>query len=392
MIPEMNQTGAIVIGGHFHGLGLSRALWRKGIRVVLLDHQPCISRFSRSVWQYYTCPEPESMRFVPFLENLAVRRGLAGWTVFPTDDETVFSLSRNKTRLEPLLRPAVSPWRSIRYMYNKRDTYRMAAKLEIPVPATWYPASEEELAGMPVLFPAIVKPAVMRPFFKKTGQKVFPAQDMSGLIEAYRRACRVIPGQEILIQEVIPEASRYLYSFCPFFRDGRVVASITARRWRQHPMDFGHASTYAETMEIPEIEKLSVRFLRQVRYEGLCEMEFVRDPRDRQFKFLEANPRIWGWHSLAPAAGVNLPWLYFRNLTGTVLTPPVSFLKHVKWIRLVTDVPTALSEMIRGRLTMTDYMKTFQGNKTFAVWSREDPLPFWGELMMLPFLWFTRGF
>ena len=33
------------------------------------------------------------------------------------------------------------------------------------------------------------------------------------------------------------------------------------------------------------------------------------------------NPRLWQWHSLAAACGVDLPWIAYRDLTGDPLPP-----------------------------------------------------------------------
>ena len=64
----------------------------------------------------------------------------------------------------------------------------------------------------------------------------------------------------------------------------------------------------------------------------------------------------------------------------------------MKWIRLITDVPTVLSEIIKGRLKIGDYLKSMKGKKEFAVFALNDPLPFFAELALLPYLWVKRGF
>ena len=47
----------------------------------------------------------------------------------------------------------------------------------------------------------------------------------------------------------------------------------------------------------------------------------MRDPRDGRYKLLEVNPRLWQWHSLAAACGVDLPWIAYRDLIGDPLPP-----------------------------------------------------------------------
>ena len=151
----------------------------------------------------------------------------------------------------------------------------------------------------------------------KTGKKVFKASNISELIKMYKLALKVISREEIIVQEIIPGASKNLFSFCPVMNNGEVIAAVTAQRLRQHPMDFGRATTYAVTKRVPELELSGTEILKAVSYNGLAEVEFIYDKRDGIYKFLEVNPRIWGWHSIAGAAGINLPYIAYKNAVGT---------------------------------------------------------------------------
>ena len=99
-----------------------------------------------------------------------------------------------------------------------------------------------------------------------------------------------------------------------------------------------------------------------MRFRGICEVEFIRDPRDGVFKFLEVNPRIWGWHSIALRAGVNLPYLSYLDQMGKTIEVP-EFRKNVKWIREITDAMTVLKEIGKGRLSILEVLRSLQGEK-----------------------------
>jgi predicted ATP-grasp superfamily ATP-dependent carboligase len=386
------RPGAVVIGGHYHGLGLIRSLAQHGVPIVLLDHMPCAACLSRYVESFHRAPSSlDPDRLLPFLLNLAEERRLKGWVIYPTDDETVFFLSKHKSALERVYRVTTPEWAVTRYAYNKALTYRLAQRIGLAIPKTFYPASEKDLADPAIPFPAIVKPAVMRTFFKTTGRKVFPVQNFDTLMAAYRKARKIIPPSEILVQELIPDVSHNLFSFSPFFRDGRVFGRVIVQRIRQHPMDFGHATTYAMTVDLSELERLGIRILSAMRFRGICEVEFIRDPRDGVFKFLEVNPRIWGWHSIALRAGVNLPYLSYLDQMGKTIEVP-EFRKNVKWIREITDAMTVLKEIGKGRLSILEVLRSLQGEKELAVFSWRDPLPFFAELLRAPSLWRERGF
>ena len=88
-----NNVPAIVIGGHFQGLGVIRALACRGIPVCLVDHEPSLSRFSRHIVRYYKSPDiRDQAESLAFFTRLAVKYQMNGAVLFPTDDETVFFL------------------------------------------------------------------------------------------------------------------------------------------------------------------------------------------------------------------------------------------------------------------------------------------------------------
>jgi len=112
---------------------------------------------------------------------------------------------------------------------------------------------------------------------------------------------------------LIPGNGQFQYSFCGFFKGGKTIASMVARRRRQHPHEFGHASTFVETVDDPELENVSERYLKTMNYYGLVEIEYKLDAKDGLFKLHDVNPRTWGYHSLGYAAGVDFPSLLFSD-------------------------------------------------------------------------------
>lgn len=389
---KLTNVGAIVIGGDFQGLGILRSLSQQGVPTCLLDNEICIARFSRYREKFFKCLSVKNEKaFLDFLKDLVEREGLRGWVVYPTSDETVYFLSKHKAVLEKYLCIPTPSWRVTKYLYDKRLTYQLADSLGISIPKTWYPKSPEEVSELDIPFPVIIKPAIKDNFYPQTKSKAVLADNKAELIEAYKKANSIINSSEIMIQEVIPGRPNNLFSFCSLFKDGRVLARLVARRARQHPMDFGHASTFVETVDIPELEKLGARLLDAVGYYGLSEVEFKYDPRDGRFKLLEANPRTWGWHSIGLRAGVDFSYLLYKDLVGETVVAN-GFKKGVKWARLVTDIPTAAKEVLKGKMSVADYFKSLKGEKEFAVFSWRDPLPFIVELGLLPYLWKKRGF
>jgi D-aspartate ligase len=89
--------------------------------------------------------------------------------------------------------------------------------------------------------------------------------------------------------------------------------------------------------------------------------------------------------------GLDLPYMLYKDMLGEPIEMPFA-LRDVKWIRLLTDIPTVTLAIAKGRMKISDYVKTMKGPKRDAVLSLKDPLPFIAELLMAPYLWYKRGF
>lgn len=386
------KIGAVITGGDFQALGVLRTLARKDIPIILLDSDHCISRYSRFKKKFFKSPRPsEEESYLNFLIDLAKKEKIHGWVIFPNSDEVVYILSKHKDVLEEFYRIPTPRWEVIQNVYIKENTYQVAEKYKIPIPKTYYPKDLEELLKLDLEFPVVIKPSIRDYFYNKVKIKAIRINNREELIKTYQWVCSIISPSQILIQEFIPGGPKHLYSFCPFFKNGKVVTSIMARRPRQHPMDFGHASTYVELVDIPEIQKISEKFLSLIGYYGIAEVEFMRHPQNGEYKLLEVNPRVWGWHSLAIAAGVDLPYFLYQDMIGEKIEvhPP---LKHINWIRLITDIPTVFLETLKGNMKIGDYFAPMEEKIEFATFSFDDPLPFFAEIVMIPYLLRKKGF
>jgi predicted ATP-grasp superfamily ATP-dependent carboligase len=387
-----NRPGVIVLGGDFQALGVLRTFAKKEIPVILLDSDHCIGRFSRYKKRYIRSPRPdEEESYVNFLIELANNENINGWVVIPNSDETVYILSKHKNVLEQFYRIPTPSWEVIKNVYIKKNTYQVAEKNGIPTPKTYFHENLEGLLSKDLQFPLVLKPSIRDNFYNKTKVKAIQIDNKDELIKTYQKVCSIIDPSEILIQELIAGGPDQLYSFCPFFKNGKVVSGIMAKRKRQHPMDFGHATTFAEVVDIPELRRCAEDFLKLINYYGIAEVEFMKDSRSGNYKLLEVNPRIWGWHTLAIAAGVDLPYLLYQDMIGEKIEVQYP-LKQLKWVRLTTDIPTVFLEILKGKMKISDYIASMKGKKEFAVFSFNDPLPFFAEIAMIPYLWKKRGF
>lgn len=383
---QSEPVGAVVVGGDHPGLGIARSLGRRGIPVYILDDQYCVSTFSRYATKVVRVETIlDERKTVDAVLEVGRRFNLRNWILFPTRDEHVAAFSRYRPELAEFFRVTTGEWDSIEWAWDKKKTYELAESLNIPCPKTFNPRSMAEVEGLFPRLPLAIKPAVKENFFYATGDKAWRVNTPEELVSLYSKAAKQIRPEEILIQEIIPGDGNEQYSYCAFVRNGVSCSTLTARRARQHPREFGRAATYVETIEVPEIASLSERFLASIHYHGVVEIEFKRDPRDGQYKLLDVNARTWGFHSIGAASGVDFPWLVYADRMGLPIEPAHAR-PGVGWLRLVSDVPTAFLDVMHGSLSLGQYLRSLRATRTESVFNWRDPLPSLAEIVMLPYL------
>ncbi len=390
--PSSRDVGAIVLGGDYQGLGIVRSLGRNGVPVAIVDDERSIGRLSRYCVSYDRVADlGDEERLVEDLLRLGRERGWDGWVVYPTRDETVAALSRRRDVLGEFFRIPTAPWSAIQWAWDKRNTHTMASEAGVPSPRTWWPDSIDELDAIDSQPPWAIKPAIKEHFFYVTKAKAWRADSREELRELFARAEAIVGPGEVMVQDLIPGDGREQFAYGALYRKGEPVATMVARRRRQHPPDFGRASTYVETIEEPAVEELSERLLRRIGYDGLVELEYKRDPRTGEFKLLDFNARTWGYHTLAPAAGVDFPYLLYRQQLGLPVEP-CRATPGLRWVRLLTDLPTGFVQIRAGDFGLREYLRSLRRADVEAVFSRNDPLPGLAELALLPYLAVKRGF
>ena len=341
----MHKPGIIVLGGHVQSLGIIRTFGRMGLKSVIIDKTlKNISRHSKYCVENYVVAD---YALLHFLLDLGKEKQYQNWMIFPTNDFHVKLLSQNKQKLEDYFTITTDEWSSVKLFYNKRETYRLAKKLEIPIANTFFPKDTEDLQQINPLYPCIIKPAIMHDFYIQVKKKVLVCRNKKELVQNYQRACSLIPADEIIVQDIIKGPSRNQYSACFLFLDGKPYVSLTATRMRQHPLDFGNATTYAETVEEPVLKEYAEKLLNASNYNGLCEVEFKKDETDGKFKFLEVNTRTWKWHAIAEKAETPFLENYYRYLIGQPIES-ISTQKKASFRHGLTDSFVQMQLFLKG--------------------------------------------
>jgi len=342
-----------------NGLAAIRSLGRRGLRVLALDHRPYALGFRSRYAEPRLAPDPidDEDGFIEALSQIADETD-GPLPVFPTHDEHVNAIARHVGVLEARYRFPFPSWEVLERIQSKRHQLETAEAAGLPVPRTFHPTSRDEAlaAGEELGFPVMVKPSANVGFRRSHGRQLFRCQNAADLERAYEAAAPYEP----MVQELIPGGDEELFTLGSYVStDGEALGLFSGHKLRQTRGYMGSARI-GEAVWVEEVVEQGLAFLRALGYRGISQVETKRDPRDGRYKLMEINPRLWQWHSLAAACGVDLPYIAYRDLVGDPLPPARMHGDGKRWaITLMAGSSLALE-----RPPYVD-----------AVFARDDPKP-----------------
>ena len=309
------SPAVVVDVGWVNGIAAIRSLGRAGAPVLAVDHRPWAlglrSRYAIPV----VAPDPgvDESGFVSALVELGDALGVPT-PVFPTHDEGLNAIARHAQELGGRFLHPFPDWSSLERIQSKRFQLEVAEAAGVDTPRTGHPRSADEALAMAdeIGYPVLVKPADPVEFKRRHKRQAFRCGTRAELEDAFARA----EPHEPMVQELIPGGDDTLYTLGSYLdATGRPLGVFCGRKLRQTPPTVGTCRV-GEAIWVQEVVDSGLRFLAALEYQGLSQVEFKRDPRDGRYKLMEINPRLYQWHGLAAACGVDLPRLAYRDLLG----------------------------------------------------------------------------
>jgi predicted ATP-grasp superfamily ATP-dependent carboligase len=296
----MPPPAVVVDVGFVNGLAALRSLGRAGIPTYAVDHRPAALGFRSRYGRRVLAEDP--------VEAVAK---LGAAVVFPTHDEGLVALARHRDELG-LLCPFP---REVERLQRKRVQLEAARD----APETRFPASGGEAAAdaRELGFPVLVKPSEPVGFRQRHGRQAIRCETPREVEDAFALA----EPFEAMVQELIPGGDDTLFTLGAYLDESlEPLGLFCGRKLRQTPRGIGTARV-AESVWVQEVVDAGLELLRRLGCNGLSQVEFRLDPRDARYKLMEVNPRLWQWHSLAAACGVDFPVIAYRDLTGERVAP-----------------------------------------------------------------------
>ena len=373
--PHRRDYPAVVLDLSANGIGIVRSLGRKGISVFAFDTEQKYRNGRTRYAECGACPHPvfNEGELLQFLLELS-RKFPGKAVLFAGADDYVSFISKNRDALSEHYHFLLPEPSMIEAVLDKRSTYELALKHNIPCPKTLIVGKEsrfEDFVGQ-MTFPCILKPVYSADYRRRMNKKAIVIDRADQLKEKYLHYSQY---GELMIQELIPGGEDQLYSVATLFDDSMTLTAVfMGQKLRQYPPYFGSGSLVRSVRD-DKIAEAGVSFLRDLGFRGFGMAEYKLDRRDGQLKFLEINARTWYWHSLAQACGVDLPYLYYLSVTGQNPQPVTEQKTGIKWLYLVRDFLSFQDEQ-NCDVSFWDWLKSLSGKKDYALFAWDDPLPF----------------
>jgi predicted ATP-grasp superfamily ATP-dependent carboligase len=378
--PQRRQRSTSIIA-----LAVTRSLGRQSVPVVRI-HPNRLDHSLRSRYCSEIAISPDMYQstavLVQYLIDLA-QRFPGPRVLIPASDDCAEFLGAHRPALEHAYRLCVSRPEVAAVLVNKRRQYEQATRFAIPIPETYFPESRsdvEQLAASIGNYPYIFKPLVAHTWRLASmqgvsrGRKAVLVRSADELRRAYRSLGE--GRREVMLQEVIGGRDEQLFTFLGYFReDGAPLAYCVRKKIRQLPVDFGYCTRTVSCHDATVVEQ-SVRLMRGIGFSGICGVEYKFDSATGQYKLIEINPRPVNTIGLAPACGVDIPYIAYRDLAGEPVTPATSWRDGVTWYRSWADLAAVRQLGGRSMADMFEWCRSLgRAERTEALFASDDWVP-----------------
>ena len=382
LFPELKVVPVLVfkIGRYpvHHGtLGIVRSLGRLGVPVYAIVED----RLAPVVMSRYLAgafvrdsrdQDPERL-----LSSLAhIRKQLCCPAILlPTDDAAAVFVDQHAGILEKTYIIPPMPKGLARQLTNKRDLYFLCKSIGVPCPGAALPQSFHDVHDFiqRATFPVVVKAADSRRLAKNArGTSI--VRTPSQLLAIYRQA-ETPESPNLMFQEYIPDSCAedwIFHGYCNPQTDNLVA--FTGRKLRSFP-PFAGITTLGTSVVNDSLRRQAEKFLGEIAYAGIVDLDYRFDRRDGQYKLLDFNPRIGAnFRMFEDHAGLDVARALYLDLTGQQVIPGPA--KSRTFIVESYDLFAASSYIRHGQLTFREWWQTLKGRREFAWFSLIDPMPF----------------
>lgn len=170
-------------------------------------------------------------------------------------------------------------------------------------------------------------PIILKPNNGSGSQGIIRIHDAGELTDSVKT---MVLSKDYLAQELITNGKDVEGAFylCHY---GEILGAYTHIRIRTCPEE-GGVTVLSKIDYNEELINQGAQILKSVEWSGLIMLEFLWDDKTKQYKVIEANPRLWGSIMLSEYGGAFLLQNYIRTCLGQpLIKPEIDKEKYIRW-------------------------------------------------------------
>ncbi|MFF1652190.1 ATP-grasp domain-containing protein [Streptomyces sp. NPDC058249] len=339
---------------HHGGVGAIRSLGRLGIPMYAITEDrytpAASSRYLRRAFVWPTTGTEEPERLVEGLQRIGRRIGRPTVLV-PTDEEAAVLIAEHEDELrDRFLFPRVDA-KLPRRLASKQGLHELCVEHGIPSPAAAFPQSYEEIAAFAekARFPVVAK---NREAFVRRSRPAVNGTTKIATREGLLTLARDWgPRPGVILQEYLPREEAEDWIVHAYFdAESTPLAMFTGVKVRSWPPHAGMTAN-AYVVDNPELADLAARFIKQIGFSGVIDLDLRFDRRDGQYKLLDFNPRMGAQFRLFESeSGIDVVRAMHLDLTGRTVPEGEQRAGH-RYIVENIDLPALLAYRRSGYTT-----------------------------------------
>lgn len=361
----MNKV--IIIGGNHHNtLGVIRAMGYKDIQSVVLlvtdEDKPYIS-YSKFIDECIIIKTKKEI--VPFL-LLYAKKLKEKAVIISCADFITSELDNAFDSLNDLYYMPTAQRQGICNHYMDKDTMAFLAKnVGLGIPKSWI-FENGKLDTSNVSIPCIVKP--LASIYGTKGQiKVCRSKEQ---LKEYLCANK---DKRFIVQEFIEKDFEYQLIGCSLNHGEEIIIPGYSKCIRPCP---GTNTGFLEYKPVGGFDcdlKACKDFIKTIGYQGLFSMEYLRDKSGHDY-FMEINMRNDGNAICVTAAGVNLPYIWYRYSIGEDYHNEVH--NNIRDIFVMPEFDD-FKLLLKRKVSLITWLKDYKRTTAFMEYCDKDPKPYY---------------
>ena len=280
------------------------------------------------------------------------------------DDRYVMEVSENREEIQSHYKLQL-PSRSLLANTMAKDRFHtLALDMNLTVPTSVRVASRDalDIVAEQLGFPVVIKPYLLH------SQKVNNQLELEEFVSNFSETNWI----SVVAEQWIPGGDNHLFfCFAYFDRESKPIAWVTGQKLRQWRPHYGTTSL-CTTVRNDYVLDETIRIFTELGYVGFGSIEYKYHQEEDTYYIMEPTVGRYDQQiTLTEAAGVNLPLVDFKYLSGCVVQSQIQK-NEIWWIHELSDLASRFHRRQTVKNSFTRYLAAADTHVLFA-WN--DPLP-----------------